>query len=192
MTHRDDGVWQPFSHNQLDSSMPSYPGHGEWIKHYGDVTPTITLLKESLQDWYASAPKADVKVAIVTRPCNHSWMHNFGTHWGVYIDGVYIHWYGLDQSGKEWRCRHSTEKEFARDGGIVTYVLADYYHSVILQRIAEQFTPGPYHMFHNNCQHAIQKLVYGEILSTQTNALLTIMDLTRTSSQYSICVPMHK
>lgn len=192
MAGSHDETWTPFNYKQLDVSRPRYPGHGEFIKHHADVTPTISLLGESVVDWYPRAPDSNVKIAIVTRPCNSSWMYNFGTHWGVYIDGIYIHWYGMDQTGKEWLCRRSTLDEFTRDGSIVTYVLADYYESVVKQRIVEGFTPGPYHMLHNNCQHAIQKLVYGELLSTQTNAFLTGMDITRTTTGYDIWVPTNQ
>lgn len=184
--------WEVLPPPAVSSSRPEYHGHNSVIKHYADVVPTLSLLSESVVEWYPRPPDSNVKVAIVTRPCNNNWLYNFGTHWGVYIDGVYIHWYGTDITRKEWMCRHSSLDEFTRDGRIVTYVLADYYHHPVKHRMAQNFTPGPYHALHNNCQHAIQKLVYGEILSCQTNALLNTMDMTQTDTGYNIWVPSQK
>lgn len=148
------------------------------VKYHIDILPTLAILNGSVKEWYDGPPRQGVSVAIVTRSMGCIIASgDIGSHWGTFIDGSYWHFYGFDDK-KNFRSRKDNIEKFSRGYPIITYVLHDHYYLPIFKRIRDNFTPGPFHPLTNNCQHSVQKMVFGNTVVKQTSPILHYLDLT--------------
>lgn len=151
-----------------------------------EISPMLSILGSSVKEWYCGPPKEDVKVAIVTRDVNISMINDLGSHWGVYADGKIWHCYGSANKEGKWIFNDTFER-FSRGLFNVTYVLHDNYYLPVSQRIKDGYHPGDYHALLNNCQHAVQKIVFGETIVKQASPILHFLDVTtdHNATQYT-------